>query len=312
MCIISNKIESVNKTKILVALDALKTRQLTVYTNTVHNTVHNNAMLLPVPNPQTVKFHNLSNYKNIFADCGKCFYTNISRSITLSNSNSKSARRKNILEVFNVGSYKVSLAMNVNELKNIDKSVFELSDACYNMMVNEYSDPVFGIIICKLNTGKEDYHPMGYSHKLLNNKMFIPTKHFHEHNSQNFKSLFSWNKQENFASLFSPNNLENFASLFSPNNSQNITDDWEHEIYLFNGTNKENQEFIKMSKNNSFWAFGNLLQTKLIDFDFSKLVHFEKHVINGKQNNIDLIASIDLCSNAVESPYKYYSNIPVF
>jgi len=156
MCIISNKIESVNKTKILVALDALKTRQLTVYTNTVHN----NAMLLPVPNPQTVKFHNLSNYKDIFADYGKCFYTNIGRS-TLPISYSKSLKRKNILEVFNVGSYKVSLAMNVNELKNIDKSVFELSDACYNMMVKEYSDPVFGIIICKLNTGKEDYHPMG-------------------------------------------------------------------------------------------------------------------------------------------------------
>ena len=254
MCIISEAVESVAKTKILVAPNATNVRQLTVYSNLVENYSRDNAMLLPVPNPQTVEFHDLSKYKDIFTDCASCFIKPTSRRL-LSNSfafDSYSTEPK--LKVFDVGSYKVSLAMNIADLKRVDKSVFSLSNGCYEMMSCEYSNPVFGFIICKLNTGSEEYHPIGYSHTLYNEKMFIPTKHYHEHTY---------------------NNLNN-----SVQSKPEITEDWDHEIYLYNGTNNSSSQFKNISKTNELWTGKNPIKTNLINFQFSKLAHFEKHKIS--------------------------------
>ncbi len=335
MCIISEPVESVAKTKILVAPDATGTRQLTVYSNAVDNNSPNNAMLLPVPNPQTVQFHDLSKYKNIFSDCDNSFYKPVSRSLGLSFNSADSYSAKSAkLEVFDVGSYKVSLAMGVKDLKRVDESVFSLSDGCYEMMVQEYSDPVFGFVICKLNTGREEYHPMGYSHEIYQGKMFIPTKHYHAHglpginrlggNSgiqtrQSDLSSFKYDatnidNSPMFASSglgFGSGNIgwEGFGSNVGSFNSQSrhpqahgnsgpaITEDWAHEIYLYNGSSKSNPQFVNMSRSREMWTGENLIKSGLINFNFSKLSHFEKHKIHGHQKNMDLDAVIDLSPN---------------
>ena len=67
MCIISNAVENVSNTKILIATNLSTNRQLTVYSNTVANISHNNAMILPVPYPQTIQFHDLElHYEVVF------------------------------------------------------------------------------------------------------------------------------------------------------------------------------------------------------------------------------------------------------
>ena len=129
MCMISGAIEEVSDTKIFIALNKLKNRQFTVYANLIENLLPKNGMVIPVPNPQSVTFHDLSTYVNFFGDCGKSFYTNVTRSKGIyfnsySMDDSLSLNSSKPLEVFNVGSYRVSFAKNVGEIKRIDESEF--------------------------------------------------------------------------------------------------------------------------------------------------------------------------------------------
>ena len=62
MCIISKEVNAVSKTKLFASLDDTGTRQLTVYSNQVDTDTSDNAMILPVPNPNTVEFVDLSEY----------------------------------------------------------------------------------------------------------------------------------------------------------------------------------------------------------------------------------------------------------
>jgi hypothetical protein len=182
MCLISTEIEKVSKTKILVAPNSNSTRQLVVYSNYVNNVSESNAMVLPVPNPQTVKFIDLTGYKNLFEDCASCFYSPYGlKSSTLNYStNSYNTRDDKPLEVFNVGSYKVSLAMNLEQISRVDPRVFVLSPGLKQTLEMFYYQPYWGFIICKLNSGPETYHPLAYSHQIIDSKIYIPTRHYHQ------------------------------------------------------------------------------------------------------------------------------------
>ncbi len=176
---ISNEIESVTNTNILVSPNSNNTRQLVVYSNNVNNVSDSNAMVLPVPLPQTLKFINLSDYKNLFEDCAKCFYNPL-RSKSLSYSTNSYNTRDDTLQVFNVGSYKVSVAMNLSLIEKVDKKIFKLSPGLNQILQTFYYQPYWGFIICKLNTGPESYHPFAYSHQIIDSKIYIPTRHYHQ------------------------------------------------------------------------------------------------------------------------------------
>lgn len=269
MCIISDVVNKVAKTKILVGLDKTQTKQITIYSNYVDNEVETNAMILSVLNPKTVQFIDLSKYTNFFDTVDKMFpqmtTNSYSKGITLGY-NTKSAA----LPIFNVGSYKVSLAMNTNDLMHIDKSEFTISNQCIDMLKSSYAD--YGFIICKLTKGKEEYHPIAYSNTISNNHIFIPTRHYHEHQSHN--------------------NLDNF-SMFKPFGTNNLTnlntsdEDWDHLIYLYNCIPLRPGDFLSKPIN---WIGFDSIDYSKINFNFDKLQHFEKYNIKGEHKNIDLIA----------------------
>ena len=221
MCIISKEVKSVSKTQILVAVDSKKERQLVVYSNKIDNFIPGNAMILPVPNPSTVKFHNLYTYTDIFNDCNKMVYKKTDGfkgirdgRITITNS------RSHTLDVINVGSYKVSLANSLDDLKNIDKNLFNLGNGCEELLSRDYNDPNFGFIICSLDVRNKKYHPFGYSHQIMNNELFIPTKHYHEDGS--------YFPKKSYTKGFNDNSLSKYASYesafndISNNNSFNV------------------------------------------------------------------------------------------
>jgi hypothetical protein len=133
MCIISEPVEDVSKTKILVGVNSDFTKQITVYSNDVENYSESNAMILPVPNPQSVKFINLANYSKIFNDADSVFTLEKSRSL----SRNFSLSINNTLTIYNVGSYKASIAMGLEDLKRVNKSVFNLSTGCYDLLKKE-------------------------------------------------------------------------------------------------------------------------------------------------------------------------------
>lgn len=179
MCLISREIESVSNTKILVAPNQNNTRQLTVYSNQVLNVSDSNAMVLPVPLPQTLEFIDLSDYKNLFEDCNKCFYNN-NRLRSNKVSNSYNTKDNKLLQVFNIGSYKVSVAMNLDQISRVDSKVFKLSPGLSKTLQTFYYQKYWGFIICKLNSGPELYHPIAYSHQIIDSKIYIPTRYYHQ------------------------------------------------------------------------------------------------------------------------------------
>ncbi len=252
MCIISNEIKFVKNTKILCALSDDRKKQLIVYGNEIDNVTNNNAMILPVPNPQTIKFHDLSNYTEIFYDCSKCFYRNTFGIKSISKSAS--------LIIYDVGSYQVSIAMDLNELQMVDNTIFTMSPKLNDFLTKNYNDMNFGFIICKLKKNNNKYHPFCYSHNLLNNKIFIPTKHYHVHN------------------------VMQLLYLFLPFNN-NMSDDWSHEIYLYNV--KPNEQILNMNSSTEIWCNKSYLKNNKFDFLFGNCIKFTKICIIGKHENID-------------------------
>ena len=281
MCMISEEIESVNNTKIFCGLNAKLTKQLTIYSNDVNNISNNNAMVLPVPFAESVNFYDLSNYKNFFEDCDKCFESRIDGNALRSLSYSNDCFNDS-LEVHDIGSYKVSLAHNLSDLHRVNKNVFHLSEGLDKILKKNYSNSHFGFIICKLSKGNESYHPFAYSHKIFNSKVFIPTRHYHgQHENDSNNGTFGMGT---FADAL---NWSNFKKAIL---DDDYADDWDHSIYLYNVNINSNAEVKKMNKSRDEWNKKNKINFNKLEFDLDKNCReFKKLKISGSNPNIDLI-----------------------
>lgn len=266
MCLISAAVNRVNNTQLLCAVNRNKTRQFTVYANKVDNPTLNNTMILPVPFPQTIKFHNLSDYKRIFNDCDSCFSVQAMR-LEVSFGMAKKCRGGETLKVVSVGSYQASIANSLDELNLVNPDVFTITNEIKQFLAKHYQSMNFGFIICKLEVGNKDYHPFAYSHDIADQKIFLPTKHFHMH--------------INPMSYFTPQTLVDEA----------FADDWGHDIYLFNVTCNSNDVVKKMNKSKYVWKnICKIDMTKLDGFEIdNQCRNFEKVQINGNHPNIDII-----------------------
>lgn len=180
MCIILGEVYKVAKTKLFVLANKSKTRQMTFYSNVV-GTADTNMMILPVPG--TPELHTIG-YKSMFSD--------LKRSVTslyrepFSNPMTRSALSASItprdtLEVFNHGSYLVSIAPQIEDLFRLDKSVFHFTPELFQFFAKHYSRE-FGYLCCVLKPGTKEYEPLCYSHPMHSSgKLFVPTLHYHNH-----------------------------------------------------------------------------------------------------------------------------------
>lgn len=295
MCLISKSVNEVANTELFCGVNTDRTRQITVYANTVDNISTNNAMVLPVPFPKSVQFHNLENYKNFFSDCKKCFSSpkyGTDGGFSITNGLSLNST----LKVYDVGSYKVSIANSLDDLCKVNTNVFELSDGLRNELKKTYSNPVFGFIICKLSQGKEKYHPFAYSHQIANGKVFIPTKHYHEHN-KNINNFYNNFRNDELNKTFNGYNADGTFSSVKPNNTKlhngvETVDEWNHYIYLYNVDINSNDVVKKMNSGNDLWSKKLYIDFEKLDFPLdTKVINFNKIEINGENPNIDLVLS---------------------
>jgi len=258
---ISLPIEEVSKTNIFVGLNSSKTRQITIYSNYVSNNSDSNAMIIPVPFPRTVKFHNFSHMRNFFANVDKSFIKQTDNTVPNYTSS---------LDVFNIGSYKVSLAQSFTELSRLDKDLFILSEGLEKDLLESYKENYWGFIVFVLAKDSKEYHPFAYSHDLLRRTLYIPTKHYHDH----------INSRSDHYSEFDTNRVE----------------DWSHNIYLFNcGDSGSKSEILKSMLNENLvykWNKNVYWDKKQIDFDLMECDRFEKYNIQGSHPNLDLMISV--------------------
>ena len=270
MCIISQAVKEVEATKILVAINSKTQRQFTVYSNRVDNDISTNAMILPVPNPKTVQFHDLSKHKNIFQDLDRVFKLPPSFMFSYSLSMNNFVLQ-NSLEVFDVGSYQVSLATSLEDILRVNQQVFQLSQGCYSLLQSTYPSS-FGFIICKIKQANATYHPFAYSHQIIDaNQVFVPTKHYHEHS---------------YASID-----DTEYELNDGSSNQGEGESWSHTIYLYNCTSK-NTTLATMSEQCE-WTKSNPLTFNYNDiaFEFGHCSMLEKHIIKGQKPNTDLMVA---------------------
>jgi hypothetical protein len=231
MCIISGQVQSVNSTKILALPSKNNTRQLTVYRNSVA-TPDSNAMCLPVPNPNTVKFERVPN--NIFEQCNNSFDFSNARSMTRHTIKLNST--KGLLPILSHGSYEVILVPSISDIYRIPPRFTTLTKEVIEFLNASYP-PTFGLILCKLKKGNIDYEPFAYSHDIQDNKqLFFPTKHYHVHNesathNEENEDEPSWASGLMGGSLLGGLMMGLPGSQMTKLVNTRTADDWDHEIY---------------------------------------------------------------------------------
>ena len=150
---------------------------------------------------------------------------------------------------------------------------------------------MWGFIICKLDKGAENYHPFGYTHNILNGKIFVPTKHYHQEPAK--QQPISLNKK-----AYNEFNIDSspMFSAFMPASAAgaggwpaNHSEGWDHDIYLLN--------CITNSGINGSMSFGLkdantecIVDQKKLNFNFGKQVKFQKlHLVGENYPNIDIV-----------------------
>jgi hypothetical protein len=204
-------------------------------------------MILPVPYTTSVRFHDLSKYADLFEDCERDFMKRATRGLAMNASQSFDATP---LPVFDVGSYRVSLAHNLADLDRVDPSVFVMNPECSSMLRHTYPESQWGFIICQLRPGNHKYHPFAWSHALLPNGYFIPTKHFHKAVGPHITV------------------------------DPSMADDWSHTIYIYNGVRQGYPKYA--------WNGQSHVQSAKLQFPLGPVKNFERVDITGTHPNIDL------------------------
>jgi hypothetical protein len=287
MCIISGPVLSVNSTKILAIPSRDGKRQLTVYRNVVA-TPESNAMCLPVPNPQTVKFETVP--KDIFKQCNDSFAFEFGK-MKLSYDGSRSASRKSYIQVQSHGSYDVVLVPSIDDIDRIPPSFTTLTAEVIEFLRASYPSN-FGIILCKLKKGSSDYEPFAYSHNIQGNKqLFFPTKHYHVHDNNQSNATNNYDNEEpGWASAFGGGSLLGGPMLGIPGREMpklvntRFADDWDHEIYSAQTPQwcHESSKLVIKRTNEIDWS-------KIpSDFNLGKSISLRCKEIVGGGDNIDL------------------------
>ena len=183
MCIITDTVRSVSKTNIFTCATACNTGQFVVYSNTVDTPSMKNAMILPVPNPQSVQFVDLSDYPSFFQEMNNSFKSMEDFQYSRATLSASFASDSAPLRVYSVGSYLASIAHSIEDLERVDRRIFAFPHDVKEALAQKYKAP-FGFILCRLKQGIHSYHPFAYLHdKAPSGMLFVPTYHIHPHSS---------------------------------------------------------------------------------------------------------------------------------
>lgn len=176
MCFIGQPIYSISNTKIIIISD--NDQQITIYSNCINNNYDDNVMILPVPNPETVSFIDITKIDNDLLD--NILEDEINNNIITSE-------------------YYTKLYYDIDQI-NKD---FIISDECLKELktysgTNICSKKLWGFIVCKLNKGNIKYIPFAYKHKSIINHSYIPTRVHYKIESYYYLSYFysnsyNWN-----------------------------------------------------------------------------------------------------------------------
>lgn len=179
MCIFAEPVHRVSNTKLYIAPNADRTRQLTVYEMKVELAGDGNAMILPVRgNVEDVGLIDMTDFQNFFAYVEEVFQAP-TRSLSFGTKGMN--YDDDCLVVHDIGSYKVSLAPTIDDLDRLDPEVFTVSKAAKNALRASQDGHEGGFVVAVL-TQSGEYHPLAYTSTIVDGKLFVPTRHEHGSN----------------------------------------------------------------------------------------------------------------------------------
>jgi hypothetical protein len=220
MCIVPFPVHSISSTKLFVLPSKDGKRQMTFYKNDV-DSMEENLMILPYPNPSSVKLHKIR-YKAMFDDLKKSVFKPPTRSYPMYDmyATRSLCASASYVPVISHGSYLVSICETLDDLNRVDPTVFTLPPSIFPFFAKHYNSQ-FGYLVCRLKEGKHEYEPLCYSHDvLMENKVFVPTLHYHDHGNGSVKTDAA---------------------------------DWDHAIYSCGTTKQANQEYMSYKENKLLW-----------------------------------------------------------
>lgn len=232
MCMFNEEVTGVSETKIFVGPVSMphnqQSWQLTVYKNSVATKYLNefgqqelsneNAMVLPFPVPKNIQNLKVDNSRftvdgnsdivrlldmskwetetnsNFFKSLERVFVDNSRSGVDQFFSNGKHANIKPIkLQVVKIGNYQISVSRSFDDLKFVDRAVFNLSHHLKQVLENHYSRG-FGFLVCKFDSNiVTESNPVAYMHQLTNNgNYFVPCRHHHGTNKLESKYVDDW------------------------------------------------------------------------------------------------------------------------
>jgi hypothetical protein len=196
MCIIAidantpSKDLRVRNTKIFVMPNKDRTRQLTVYQNTVACDVKS-VMILPIPWPDT--FH-------VESQCPTGVFEQLQNSVRHPDgahtrvmptfTRSRSDCNEPLPKFSMPGGYVASLAPTLDDIQRVDSTTFVIPRDLLVFLELHYSHAEYpvGFLVCKLSdehTTEVEYTPICYSHQIISeDKLLVPTLHYHGHDNE--------------------------------------------------------------------------------------------------------------------------------
>lgn len=169
MGIFTAPVISVRNTRIYVSPSTMSETQVTLYSNRV-NTIHQDSyMILPVPYPETVRFHRApipSNYLEFLDRVEEGF---------MDEEHLQNRRRPPHHPNEYHEQYHVTVLHNIDELVEFnEREEGILSNTTLSELADIYQEPEWGFLLCRLAAGDHLYQPLCYSHRLFHHRLFVP------------------------------------------------------------------------------------------------------------------------------------------
>jgi Zinc finger, ZZ type len=181
MCIFIGRVDSVTKTRILVARQA-NNRQLTVYENVASSESPKNAMILPVPSKIgcNIQLLDMSGYAgNLWKDLDSFFPEKIQQGHQFAfGGGFVSKGGFEPLPVQRVGGYTCSIVPTLVDFVRVARETFTLPTNIEQVLQTHYGTG-FSFVVCIFDRNVAA-HPIAYtSARLPSGQCFIPTRHAH-------------------------------------------------------------------------------------------------------------------------------------
>lgn len=246
----------ISKSSIFVASNSANSRQMIIFSQLDAN----ETKIIPVPNPHSVQFHNMTKMPDFFENVSDSFLVQWSKN---KHKLKKQKKWKHQVHAFNIGGYNVSVISRLSDLFQIKK---DLDKNTENVLNECYQGSNWGFIVFQpMNPMPQEYNCFAYSHDIVNNQFFIPTK-----------LLLGGKEKRNY-----------FQKILDSLTLNHNNKEWSLDIYLFNCG-----ESNLLSEFSSDWKY--LFTDRIhfdrnaIDFDLSQCNSFYKYTIQGMYPDMDI------------------------